>query len=116
MPSRNPPASTRCGKGFTKAKTTTLLKAIERILPIDVEGWTKVHEIFNSKHSSRGVEGLKRKFNKLANKPVPTGNPNIPEDVKLAKSIKGKLFRRSGATNLSRRGGGRGRGRGRRRT
>ena len=101
MPSRNPPASTRRGKGFTKAKTTTLLKAVERILPIDAEGWTKVHEIFNSKHSSRGVEGLKRKFNKLANKPVPTGNPNIPEDVKLAKSIKGKLFCQSGATNLS---------------
>ena len=101
MPSRNPPASMRCGKGFMKAKTTTLLKAVERILPIDAEGWTKVHEIFNSKHSCRGVEGLKRKFNKLANKPVPTGNPNIPEDVKLAKSIKGKLFRRSGATNLS---------------
>ena len=101
MPSRNPPASTRCGKGFTKAETTTLLKAVERILPIDVEGWTEVHDIFNSKHSSRGVEGLKRKFNKLANKPVPTGNRNIPEDVKLAKSIKCKLFRRSGATNLS---------------
>ena len=101
MPGRSPPASTRRGKGFTKAETTTLLKAVERILPIDAEGWTEVHEIFNSKHSSRGVEGLKRKFNKLANKPVPTGNPNIPEDVKLAKSIKGKLFRRSGATNLS---------------
>ena len=101
MPSCNPPASTRRGKGFTKAETTTLLKAIERILPIDAEGWTEVHDIFNSKHSPRGVEGLKRKFNKLANKPVPMGNPNIPEDVKLAKSIKGKLFRRSGATNLS---------------
>ena len=101
MPGHNPPASTRRGKGFTKAETTTLLKAVERILPIDAEGWTEVHEIFNSKHSSRGVEGLKRKFNKLTNKPVPTGNPNIPEDVKLAKSIQGKLFRRSGATNLS---------------
>ena len=91
----------RRGKGFMKAETTTLLKAIEWILPIDAEAWTEVHDIFNSKHSPRGVEGLKRKFNKLANKPVPTGNPNIPEDVKLAKSIKGKLFRRSGATNLS---------------
>ena len=101
MPSRNPPASTRRGKGSTKAETTTLLKAVERIVPIDAEGWAEVHEIFNSKHSSRGVEGLKRKFNKLANKPVPTGNPNIPDDIKLAKSIKGKLFRRSGATNLS---------------
>ena len=101
MPGCNPPASTRHGKGFTKAETTTFLKAIERILPIDAEGWTEVHDIFNSKHSPRGVEGLKRKFNKLANKPVPMGNPNIPEDVKLAKSIKGKLFRRSGATNLS---------------
>ena len=103
MPGRNPPASTRRGKGFTKAETTTLLKAVERILPIDAEGWTEVHEIFNSKHSSRGVEGLKRKFNKLANKPVPTGNPDIPEDVKLAKSIKGKLFRRSPPTSPTRR-------------
>ena len=93
MPGRNPPTSMRCGKGFTKAETTSLLKAIERILPINMEGWNEVHDIFNSKHSPQGVEGLRRKFNKLANKPVPTGNPNMPEDVKLAKSIKGKLFR-----------------------
>ena len=101
MPGRNPPVSTRRGKGFTKTETTTLLRAIERILPIDADGWTEVHDIFNRKHSPRGVEGLKRKFNKLANKPVPTGNPNIPDDVKHAKTIKGKLFRRSGVTNLS---------------
>ena len=75
-----------------KAETTTLLKVIEQILPIDTEGWNKVHDIFNSKHSPRGVEGLKWKFNKLANKPVPTGNPNIPEDIKLAKSIKVNYF------------------------
>ena len=101
MPSRNPPTSTRCGKGFTKAETTTLLKTIEHILPIDVEGWNEVHDVFNSKHTPQGVEGLKRKFNKLTNKLVPTGNPNMPEDVKLAKSIKSKLFCCSGVTNLS---------------
>ena len=101
MPSRNPPTSTRCGKGFTKAETTTLLKVIEQILPIDAEAWNEVHDLFNSKHTPRGVEGLKHKFNKLANKPVPTGNPNMPEDVKLTKSIKSKLFHRSGATKLS---------------
>ena len=101
MPSRNPPTSTRHGKGFTKAETTTLLKTIEHILPIDVEGWNEVHDVFNSKHTPQGVEGLKRKFSKLTNKPVPTGNPNVPEDVKLTKSIKSKLFCRSGATNLS---------------
>ena len=101
MPSRNPPTSTRRGKGFTKAETTTLLKAIEQILPIDAEAWNEVHDVFNSKHTPRGVEGLKHKFNKLANKPVPTGNPNMPEDVKLTKSIKSKLFCRYGATSLS---------------
>ena len=101
MPSQHPPTSTRCGKGFTKAETTTLLKTIEQILPIDAEAWNEVHDVFNSKHTPRGVKGLKRKFNKLANKPVPTGNPNMPEDVKLAKSIKSKLFHRSGVTNLS---------------
>ena len=101
MPSHHPPASTRHGKGFMKAETTTLLKAIEQILPIDAEAWNEVHDVFNSKHSPHGVEGLKCKFNKLANKPVPTGNPNMPEDVRLAKSIRSKLFCRSGVTNLS---------------
>ena len=101
MPGHNPPTSTRRGKGFTKAETMTLLRTIEQVLPIDAEGWTEVHDIFNSKHTPQGVEGLNRKFNKLANKPVPTGNPSMPEDVKLAKSIKGKLFCHSGAMNLS---------------
>ena len=77
------------------------MKAIEQILPIDAEAWNEVHDVFNSKHSPRGVEGLKRKFNKLAKKPVPTGNPNMPEDIRLTKSIKSKLFCCSGATNLS---------------
>ena len=101
MPSHNPPTSTRCGKGFTKIETTTLLINIECILPIDAEAWNEVHDVFNSKHTPRGVEGLKHKFNKLANKPVPTRNPNMPEDIKLAKSIKSKLFCHSGVTNLS---------------
>ena len=101
MPSRHPPASMRHGKGFTKAETSTLLKAIEQILPINVEAWNEVHDVFNSKHSPRGVKGLKCKSNKLTNKPVPTGNPNMPEDIRLAKSIKSKLFHHSGATNVS---------------
>ena len=91
----------RHGKGFMKAETTTLLKTIEHVLPIDVEGWNEVHNAFNGKHTPRGVEGLKRKFNKLANKPVATGNPNMPEDVKLTKSIKSKLFCHYRVTNLS---------------
>ena len=101
MPSHHPPASTRHGKGFTRAETTSLLKAIEQILPINAEARNEVHDVFNSKHSPRGVEALKCKFNKLANKPVPMGNPNMPEDIRVTKSIKSKLFCRSGATNLS---------------
>ena len=77
------------------------MKTIEQILPIDAEAWNEVHDVFNSKHTPHGVEGSKHKFNKLANNPVPTGNPNMPEDVKLGKSIKSKLFCRSGVTNLS---------------
>ena len=101
MPSCHHPASTRHGKGFTRAETTTLLKVIEQTLPIDAEAWNEVHDVFNSKHSPLGVKGLKYIFNKLANKPVPMGNANMQEDVRLAKSIKRKLFHCSGATNLS---------------
>ena len=46
--SNNPPTSTRHGKGFTKAETTTLLKTIEHILPIDVEGRNEVHDVFTA--------------------------------------------------------------------
>ena len=60
-----------------------------------------MHDVFNSKHSPCGVKGLKRKFNKLANNLVPIGNPNMPEDVRLAKSIRSKLFHHSGVMNLS---------------
>ena len=66
MPSCNPPTSTRCGKGFMKAETTTLLKTIEHILPIDAEAWNEVHDLFKSKHTPQGVECLKQKINKLA--------------------------------------------------
>ena len=38
-------------KALRKLKQQLLLEAIERILPIDAEGWTEVHDIFNSKHS-----------------------------------------------------------------
>ena len=58
-------------------------------------------DVFNSKHSPCGVKGSKHKFNKLANKPIPTGNSNMPEDIRLAKSINSKLFHHSGVTNLS---------------
>ena len=51
MPSQHPPTSTRHGKGFMKAETTTLLKTIECILPIDAEAWNEVHDVFNSKHT-----------------------------------------------------------------
>ena len=88
-------------KALRKLKQQLYCKAIEQILPIDAEAWNEVHDVFNSKHSPCGVEGLKHKFNILANKPVPTGNPNMPEDVRLAKSIRSKLFHHSGATNLS---------------
>ena len=59
MPSRHPPASMRCGKGLTKAETTTLLKVIDEILPIGMEAWNEVHDLFNTRHTPRGVEGLK---------------------------------------------------------
>ena len=84
-----------------KAETTTLLKLIEQILPIDAEAWNEVHDVFNTKYSPHGVEGLKCKFNKLTNTPVPTGNPNMPEGVRLDNSITSKLFHHSGVMNLS---------------
>jgi hypothetical protein len=37
------------------------------------------------------ADSLKQKFNKLCRKPALTSNPNVPEDVGLAKQIQQKI-------------------------
>jgi hypothetical protein len=47
-------------------------------------------------NTDHDIDGLRRKFNTLASKKIPTGDPFIPPDVKKAKKIRNDLSQFSG--------------------
>ena len=65
------------GAKFTTAELEHLLDIVEEILPIGASEWERVwerHDVdFHAKE--RTPESLKRKFQELARKKIPTGDP-----------------------------------------
>jgi hypothetical protein len=90
---------------FTDEETQALLDAMRMIIPIGREEWEQVVTEFNHYFplSRRGLENLRRKFNTMANKKIPTGDPNIPDHVKEAKEINSLIFSKSEAVVLGKR-------------
>eukprot|EP00536_Pseudo-nitzschia_multiseries_P017414 jgi/Psemu1/50759/gm1.50759_g len=67
-----------------------MLNCIKKILPIRPDQWEHVAQLCaeNYPHSERDVDSIQRKYQKLHRKSIPTGDPNIPDDIALAKEIK----------------------------
>ncbi len=67
--------------------------AVEEIVPIGNPEWECVWERHNScyPNKDRTVESLKRKFQELAKKKVPTGDPNCPPHIIYAQRIYRKI-------------------------
>ena len=79
----------RAGIGdFTKAETMHMLGIIREVSPIGSEAWKAVVEGHSEKHPGRCKNALMRKCCTLGQKQCLTGDPNMPEDVRLAKRIK----------------------------
>ena len=86
------------GTAFTKLETKILLGCVKRTKPIGKIEWLQVLDCFNSQvGESRGRDegGIRRKFRSLADRRVPTGDPNIPDEVRLAKDIDQDIVRKS---------------------
>eukprot|EP00535_Pseudo-nitzschia_heimii_P000647 CAMPEP_0197178980 /NCGR_PEP_ID=MMETSP1423-20130617/4081_1 /TAXON_ID=476441 /ORGANISM="Pseudo-nitzschia heimii, Strain UNC1101" /LENGTH=224 /DNA_ID=CAMNT_0042628813 /DNA_START=109 /DNA_END=780 /DNA_ORIENTATION=+ len=80
---------TRGGVGnFTKEETVHLLRIVEWLLPIGTEGWKTVETKQSENSPSRCKNALMRKYSTLQQKKNPTGNPNMPEEVRLTKRFK----------------------------
>ena len=81
---------------FGKEETMHLLMLAEKHSPIGSEGWKGVvleHEIH---FPGRGETALvMRKCSTLCQKQIPTGDPNCPEEVKLAKRIKHMILNKA---------------------
>ena len=70
---------------------------MDSILPIGPDEWGSVLELHSEEYPGRDVDALRRKYNVLHRKKCPTGDPNIPWEVKLSKDIKYKI---GGKTSL----------------
>jgi hypothetical protein len=77
------------GVSFSKAEILHLLDIIGDVLPIGQMEWDQVTSQHSIKfgNTNRTKETIKRKFQLLYLSKPPTGNPNIPEEIKRAKEI-----------------------------
>ncbi len=75
-----------------------MLKLIEEHMPLCNSKWQQVvdEHMMYFPDTDRDVDGLRHKFNALASKKVPTGDPFIPPDVKKAQKIRKELSKFSG--------------------
>ncbi len=77
------------GPAFTEAEINNFLEILGEVIPIGPLEWGVVaerhRELFGTKN--RDVTSLRHKFNAIANTVPPTGDPNIPAYIQLAKDI-----------------------------
>jgi hypothetical protein len=90
---------------FTDEETDALMAVLRSIIPLGREEWEQVVYEYNKSFPlcNRGLENLRRKYNTMANKKIPTGDPTMPDHVKLAKDIKRMIMSKSEAQVLGKR-------------
>jgi hypothetical protein len=75
------------GTNYGTTETLFLLETLEKTLPIGPDEWDQVMQIHQTRYPNRDVSSLRRKFNALVKVRMPTGDPNCPQEVALAKRI-----------------------------
>ena len=83
----------RRGFKFTVSEIEHLLETIEDVIPIGNPDWERIWQEHSARYPTkeRTSESLKRKFQELARKKIPTGDPNCPPYVRAAKRIFHKI-------------------------
>ena len=83
----------RGNKNYSRAEIFHLLAILEGILPIGPEEWQAVADqhAVTYPEEARDTDSIRRKFANLHRKQIPTGDPSMPEEVKIAKRIKYKI-------------------------
>ena len=61
---------------------------MEEIIPIGMDEWEKVVELYLVEFLVCNVDSLRQKYKLIHEKKVLTGNLNMPEEVCLAKKVK----------------------------
>ncbi len=79
-------------ENYQVAKIESLIEIVDEILPVMTTEWDTVaerHYTFFLEFSSTG-ESLKQKFNSIAKRSSPLGDPHCPPYVRKAKAAKKK--------------------------
>ena len=83
------------GKSYSDVDMQRMLDAVEKVLPMGGDQWSDVEASYNSLRphyvNFRDAASLKQKFSALCRLEKPTGDPNIPPDVRRAKSIQREI-------------------------
>ena len=85
-----PPAAKASAKRtmYRQSELMHLLEVMQAILPIGPTEWDMVVDAHSAQYEGRDLDSIKRKYTSLHRKKIPTGSPNIPPEVKLAKRVK----------------------------
>ena len=83
------PPSRRRGYQFRADELNNFLDIVESFLPISAQNWQAVADIHleNYRQEAWTAESLRRKFQEIARRTGPTGDPNCPPYVIKAKRI-----------------------------
>ena len=91
-PSKPTKTNGKVGKSnYTREELLALFSVMERILPIGTEEWEQVVLDHSEQYPGRDVDSIRRKYNSLHRKQVPTGSPNMTPEIRAAKRIKCKI-------------------------
>ena len=74
-------------QNYTTEENMYFLGIMADILPIGPYEWERVVTQHSIAFPGRDATSLRRKYTSLYRKQIPTGDPNCPEDVKLAKRV-----------------------------
>ena len=76
------------GRNYYSIELVSIFKTMEEILLIGPDKWEKVVELHLFEFPGCDVDCLRRKYTYIHRKKVPTGDLNMPEEVRLAKKFK----------------------------
>lgn len=88
---------------YTNEEKIFLGTILCEIKPLGPQAWEQVTHRYNQQFPTRPriTENLRKQFNNLASKKIPTGDPNMPEWVRLCKRAKHLMIQDSELSTMS---------------
>ena len=80
------PMPARSAANYSHEEVMSLLNLVREHVPVCAEEWDIIsrHHNVECAATNRNSDSLRRKFKGVATSPIPTGDPNIPETVRIA--------------------------------